>query len=256
MNSLSFPPDMKLVGSYSSYWVVWAKPLAEVQSLLPAGLELAPQTITPASTHPIMFAFGLQQNVHLNDFRFVFNLNYLEHVTSIPFVRPIGEQKQNFLYMPKLFLNEFLPVFGGDTIWGFHKELADVEFKDERFSVKTELSHKLQLSLTFKVTGDYASPATFPNFAAVEAMLTQPFVLDETLIMKLCLGCQIPYVAANFNWYLDEATLRPIQAELAIINAYVRGLQPGKYATPGIDQVPLGAFQLQNHWDLSMPFCC
>lgn len=266
MNNITFTPGSKLVGDYLSCWVVLPMPKENVQSMLPNGLELAPQSITPEKTHPVMFAFGKQMNVKMQPPEPPIPImNYLENITGIPYVQRVnrlgeGQNNKPFLYSPKLFLNALLPVIGGDAIWGFKKEMVDVGWPSEEnyFFVNNRIyGHKPLISLNFVVTDDYQQPAKFPNFKLVQEMMEQTLILHETLITKMLLHCkkQLGYVGATFDWHMEQAWLRPIQGEVNIFQSYCPGLPIGTSEFQGIDKQELGGFQLQNHWELTWPFC-
>jgi hypothetical protein len=269
MNNITITPGSKLVGDYVSCWVVLPMPKENVQSMLPKGLELAPQSITPEQMHPVMFAFGKQMNVKLqiSSGESILNMNYLENITGVPYVQldrelSYGNTKSPFLYSPRLFLNAPLPVFGGKELWGFEKEMANVGWPAEEnyFFVNSQnliLWHKPIISLNFVVTDDYQPTSQFPNFSPIQQMMDQTLILQETIIAQMFLHCgkRLGYVGATFDWHMEQAWLRPIQGEVNIFQSYCPGLEEGTSFFQGIDKEKLGGFQLQNHWELSWPFC-
>ena len=89
-------------------------PLNLVRSYLPDGLEPIPQRAVgqAPTTHPVNLIFCIQTHVGspFTDF------NYDEFILSIPSVQWDDKHKDNykyrgpFIYLPKLYLNESLPV--------------------------------------------------------------------------------------------------------------------------------------------------
>ena len=88
-------------------------------------------------------------------------------------------------------------------------------------------------------------------------MMEQTLILQETIIAQEFLHCgkRLGYVGAAFDWHMEQAWLRPIQGEVNILQSYCPGLEEGISYFQGIDKDKLGGFQLQNHWELSWPFC-
>ncbi len=86
LKKFSFPADLiSGSGRYQSWMVLLTMPSANVQQMLPAELELAPQAITPAGTHPLLLMFGHQLDVeiHLGPAE-MFDMDYLEFVLDTP----------------------------------------------------------------------------------------------------------------------------------------------------------------------------
>ena len=87
-------------------------PLDLVRSLLPNGLEPIPSAAAAPTTHPVNLIFCIQTHVGspFTDF------NYDEFIISVPSVQWDATHKDDykyrgpFIYLPKLYLNESLPV--------------------------------------------------------------------------------------------------------------------------------------------------
>lgn len=256
MSDFPFLQALVLEGVYSAYWVVWPMPRDNVRAMLPPGLKLGQQDITLESTHPVLLAFGQHRHARLTEFQFLFdNVTYLESSISIPFVQFAGEEQQkssaeNFLYIPRLYLNNYRAIFGGDLFWGFTKELGNINPGNQfyqTYQVNSYIFDKPITSLNFEVMGNYGKTSDFSNFSIVQVMMNQP------LIMKTILGFG-PYVQANYIWNFNEAIIRPIKAQVNIFQQYLPGLKPDiKYSVEGIDRVELGAFQMVNPWVLQLP---
>ncbi len=256
MSNFPFLQSLVLEGTYSAYWVVWPMPIDNVRSMLTPGLKLGQQDITSESTHPVLLAFGEHKQASLTEFKFLFDkVTYLESSISIPFVQFEGEDKQknsqkNFLYMPRLYLNNFRAVLGGDLFWGFTKEMGKIDRGNQfyqTYQVNSYIFDEALTSLNFEVMGNYGKTSDFPNFSAVQT------IMNQSLLFKTLLGFG-PYVYANYIWNFDNAIIRPIKAEVNIFQQYVPGLKPNsKYSVEGIDRVELGAFQMINNWVLQLP---
>jgi hypothetical protein len=262
MNDLPFFETLVLEGIYSAYWVVWPMPIDNVMSMLPPGLTLGKQHITSTATHPVLLGFGQHRNARLTEYQFLFdNVTYLESSLSVPFVQLKKQQQsgENFIYVPRLYLNDFRATLGGNLFWGFNKELGNIHLESKLSQTYQVNSHIFDQPITslsfeidgfeidgFEVNGDCGSPSDFPHFSAVQAMMDQP------LILKTVRGLG-PYVRAQYEWNFNQASIQPIKATVNIFQPYVSGLIPGSYSIEGIDKVELGAFKMENSWTLHLP---
>ncbi len=251
MNDLPFFETLVLKGIYSAYWVVWPMPVNSVMSMLPPGLKLGRQHITSADTHPVLLGFGEHRHAGLTEFQFLFDdVTYLESSLSVPFVQFKEQQfREDFIYVPRLYLNDFRATLGGNLFWGFNKELGNIHPESEilqTYQVNSHIFDQPITALSFKVDGNYGSPSDFPHFSAVQAMMEQPFILKTVRGLG-------PYVRAKYEWNFDQAKIQPIKATVNIFQPYVSGLIPGSYSTEGIGQVELGAFKMENSWTLHLP---
>ena len=120
-------------GDYRALMLTVAMPTADVERLLPVGLSLGRQNLTATGTHPMVFAFGNQSNVHPHfPFPKVFDLTYLEFIHTIPFVvqcEPTAEDKPPschgpFLFSPRLYLDQLAPTALG-WAYGLAKHVVD-----------------------------------------------------------------------------------------------------------------------------------
>jgi Acetoacetate decarboxylase (ADC) len=252
MNDLPFFETLVLKGIYSAYWVVWPMPIDNVMSMLPPGLTLGKQHITSTATHPVLLGFGQHRNAGLTEFKFLFdNVTYLESSLSVPFVQFKDKQQsgEDFIYVPRLYLDDFRATLGGNLFWGFNKELGNIHPENkfsQTYQVNSHIFDQPITSLSFEIEGDCGSTSDFPHFSAVQAMLDQPFILKTVRGLG-------PYVRAKYEWNFDQARIQPIKSTVNIFQPYVSGLIPGSYSIEGIDQVELGAFKMENSWTLHLP---
>jgi hypothetical protein len=64
------------------------------------------------------------------------------------------------------------------------------------------------------------------------------------------------FVCTEFNFNFQEAKMQAIAAAGDITNQCLPGLPAQPYSVRGIDEDPLGAFQLHVRWELTPPFDC
>jgi len=252
-NACCSDPIIHMEGGYVSSFFVASWPTSVVQSLLPAGVELAPQTVAPPGEHPVFFGFGKQENATLTYFRWLpfFPLNYLELLVGIPAVRRksfgICPYDEPYMYIARLYLNRFIPVLGGVLFWGFPKMLARMQRTPTHYAVETLKGGTPLISLDSTPTGPFIPALNNQSFAFLGGLLGQ------RLLQKSLEG-HGPLLSATMTWRLANAELRPLDAKMTISESFLPGLPTGSFTSTGIDVNPLGAFELRTRWRLSLPY--
>jgi len=253
---------MKLVGQWSVYGVTIVLPREDVEWMLPDALELGAQDLTPPNTHPVTLYFGNVRDAHMTFPRaFPPDMTYFEQVVGVPFVysrRPLcgGRVRGPFFYMPRLFLTNLLATLGGILLWGFPKKLVSVlESTNDAgtggsYAVCPPRGGDEILGVQWAATGPFRPVSEAPSFQRQLEIMTQPLVSRQPLSVGPLVSC------SDFDKIWQEAELRPLHTKTSIRDAFVPGLAPGQYSSQGIDQTPMGAFQLRARWELSLPYCC
>ena len=238
----------KGTGDYATHVVTWPFPAETLAALLPRGLELAPQTLTPSTTHPALLLFGRHSHVRPNFLPFG-GMNYHEFILVIPYVQwrdaSRFDYRGPFAFMPRLYLDQLFATLVGYA-YGYPKLLARIQ------SGSTYSVHDLVLDRPL-LRGDFAAYGTpvpvdsFPNFAPMRPIFEMPFVgkLDTS-----------PYICSKMTFHLDEALARPCEARVELLYEFLPGLYPDSRVSEGIDVTPLGAFEMNVPWNLTVPFGC
>src|SRR5579872_6637024 len=107
--------------------------------------------------------------------------------------------------MPKLFLDNVAATVGGLLFWGFAKELAQFLVTAERYTITSFAGQRLT-SLSWKTEGEgvHRPIASYPHFAPVREMLSQPIIS----MVPAALG---PFfILSDFDKNWDVATVRPL----------------------------------------------
>jgi hypothetical protein len=259
---------VKLVGEWAAQVVTVSLPRATVEQLiahepyLGPELELLHQHLTPAGTHPVMFTFGTHYRARMTWPSMALPpLTYDELAVLVPFVGPRrrwpgGGHLIPRTFMPRLFLNQFLPTLGGWLYWGFNKTLARISYADgdtlypHRYDVRSLAAGAPLATLRWRVDPEQAyHPALqMPEF---HAMLE---------IYEQALSGQIPGTVGPILGYSpwrkfwSMGWVRPILAELQILAPFVNGLDVGRYTCEQLGpRNVLGAYQLHVPWALSLP---
>ena len=242
----ALPPAQ--VGIYFTSAVVLALPDKTARHLLVPGLELGPQNLTPAGTHPLLCMFGYQRDVRPPIHIFP-GMDYLEFIAALPWIHwreaasPCGRP---FVFMPRLYLNRFLPTVLG-WVCGYAKQLARLHMRKTVYHVRSLFTPGRLITGSFTLRGNPAPPAEFQFFPPIQEVFRQRFIGQGPLGRFVC---------TEFNFNFQEAKMQAIAAEGDITNECLPGLPAQGYQVPGIDEDPLGAFQLHVRWELTPPFDC
>jgi hypothetical protein len=112
------------IGVMDNMYCIIQVPTTVAEKMLPKGLHLAEQDLTPKRMHPIMFFF-----TH-NKFRLYPKTEYRELLVGVPFVdtdRKYNGYLGTYTYMPRLYLNRYLPRILGNRLYGYEKQAAIIE---------------------------------------------------------------------------------------------------------------------------------
>lgn len=252
---------INLVGNGIFRGATLVMPSDYVRNLLPWGLDLAPQDLTPPGTHPISFFFQEMVRAHMTIPTLLPNMTYHEQIVGVPFVNVTrgypGGPYGPFFFMPNLFLDNFLATLGGRVWWGLAKQMAKMEVTENRWACTDESGNPL-ISLDFDVTGDYVPVPTVENF--IPYCRPNTGIMVQPLVSMLPGGVGMFPICSDFDKKWDEAVIRPLETQITINRAFVPGLPTGTFPAgqkaPGIDVSVLGSFQVLAHWRMTLPYMC
>jgi hypothetical protein len=257
--STPFPFGTISLGGYGHMrGVTLARDTDSVRNLLPAGLDLAPQDVSPKGTHPIVLLFNDMHRAQLSFPNLMPSLTYHEHFIAIPFAILSNASLTPgyagpYYYLVKGYLNSFLATFGGRFFWGLPKELTTLKVTGQQYTVEDRCGRQLT-SLAWKPEREngFRPLAELPNFNPIRAMLSHPIIS----MMPAAVG---PFfVASDFHIQWESATLRPLQTAVEIDSAFVPGYECGRFPatgwSPGIDRSVLGSYELQAPWQITAPY--
>lgn len=261
MQSLNPFDAINLNGFGTFRGVTLAPPIELVRALMPPGLSLGDQTVTPFGTHPVIVSFNKLSDARMSVPSLLPTLNYREYTVGIPYsFVSYGKAARDglgpFYYMPRLLLDSMLAVIGGLGFWGFLKEAATFRRSGLQQSIWSSDGTELT-SLSWTAGGEHRPITAFP-FDEVRRMLDQPLVSQ----VPLELG---PYVVSEFQRQWDRATVRPIETILTVQDdSFLRGCAGISKRTCfegceaghslGIDASPLGSYELRVPWRLGIPY--
>ncbi len=201
-------------------------PAEAASSLLPPGLELLPQDLTPAARHPLILLLGEHGGVRLD--RLPFKLHYREFVVALPFVRPRGGPPGPFCYLPLLLLDRGLPTWLGRWLYGFAKRRARIQRTADSFEAIRRSDGTPLLSARLR-----------PTTARVD--LQRARSLFEQPLISRGLGERWRY--SRFDFGFEGAKIGGVEAEVMVHPALLRGLPAGPIR-------PHSAFRIETTWTL------
>ena len=248
---------INLNGTGTMRGVTLALPTDRVRDLLPAGLELGDQQVTPAGTHPVILFFHDMFRAQMSIPTLLPNMTYREHSVGVPFSYiSRGSITPGFpgpyYFMPKLYLDNFWATLGGLVFWGFAKEMATVNVTAESYTVTSMAGQRLTSLAWKKLDGEHRPIREYPNFEPVRQMLSQP------IISMLPLAMGPFFILSDFDKQWETATVCPMQTSLEVDVEYVPGYPGGRTPasgwSPGIDQSVIGSYELRALWRLSLPY--
>ncbi len=237
--------------------VTLALPSDRVRTLLPSGLELGAQDLTPPGTHPVTLFFNDMIRVQANIPGIWPAQTYREHILGIPYTyltkgSLMPGKPGPYYYMPKLYLDNLSAVAGGRLFWGFSKDMASFQVTGDRYSVYAQNGHRVTSLAWEPAQENYRPVSEYPLFAPVRQMLSQPN------ISMLPLAYGPFFFRSDFDRDWDTATLCPQRTAVDVDVSYVTGYDSGRYPasgwTPGVDESMLGSYVLRTYWRLSIPY--
>src|SRR4051812_44491898 len=125
MSEVRLPNPFNVVnlhGQGTMRGVTLSLPTYAVRNLLPAGLELGPQNVTPAGTHPVVMFYQDLFRGQMSIPTLLPSLTYFEHTVGIPYSYMSRDSitpghPGPYYFMPRLLLNNILATIGGVFFW-------------------------------------------------------------------------------------------------------------------------------------------
>jgi hypothetical protein len=227
------------VGRMSAIVAVLSVAPATARAMLPAGLDLAAQDLTPGR-HPLVLIMGEQSDVRPR--LLPLGAEYREAIVALPFVelRERGAPRGPFCYCPRLFLDRRLPILAGRLLYAYAKRRAVIRMTAASYSIAERAGGDPLLEAHFRISG-----------AAVEAPWRGAAMLfDLPVVSRAANGWR--YSFADFG--LDRAVLQPVELHLAIHRPFVPGLPVGEFVIAGTAGSPSSAFRISTDWRLAGPW--
>ncbi|MEM6990831.1 MAG: FAD-dependent oxidoreductase [Myxococcota bacterium] len=253
-------PGYEAQGTIDSRVVIRTFERDTVASLLPRGLELAPQPVVHHTRHPVLFLFSVD---HFD--AWFGDMDYREMMVAIPYVQRTDlhiPHRGPFIYMPRLYLDDKLPRRFGNLLYGFEKLDGVIEQDDRSYAVR-ELDGDEVVRLTYESAGTEQLPHELPNFESVRRLFDMPTVSQGARIYDDDAWSEREsegfFICSNVRYDFDDpdATIQPIRATL-VVDAELapRGLRTDAFESESIADAELGAFRMKVKQTVSLPGSC
>lgn len=247
-------------GELDSVMVVLMLPTTEVARLLPLGLQLAPNPLSPVGKHPVI--------VQLSHDRFEFgDMDYDEMMLAVPYVQLSSfdaPRRGPFIYMPRLYLNAELPRLLGVCLYGYEKQEATI-VRDFPEAPGSEGSYRVSdsdggtlVAATMTASGSRAHPSTIACFAQLRQLLEMPLISQAARIWNADAASSdelSPFLASNLVYAFDDPStwIEPMKVELSVGSAFDPHGLTGSYAVPALCDGAWGGFRISVKLGVALP---
>lgn len=234
-------------GEMSGVFVFYEVPRAEVQAMLPPGIELGPSPLTRPGYHPVGMSFCSYHNVRgsfVPDFMAM--SPYGEATFAIPYTRTAEARQAPLLYPRRLYVNSKSAIMAGKVFYAMPKVWSDIKLENTRFTAIGPRGMKM--CATFQ---QHMDPDPLPGHPAQGAISN---LLNMTFVTRNASG-RLFYNA--FDLQLDRAYVAPVSAQIE-----VKDPDPNGFPTTSFDAAPLqlqtgerlpGAFRVWCSWAMTNP---
>ena len=241
-------------GSIDGWFSFHAVDAAALSQVLPPGMRLHAQGLTPPGTHPVALLANRQIGVRLSaQPAFTGYPDYLEAIIAINHVAIDGIPGL-FSYLPNLYLNSRVPQLVGVGFYGYNKRMGRLSMTGSDYHVASPTGQAIW-SGDYQQNGFERRLMNSPECGAVEA-LCQQIVVSQHPVMG--------WRFSSFDFNLTAARIAPVHARIRINDSNLAQLpagempaQPLTMTGPGqaMRHVGLpGAFRIRTAWTLSNPF--
>jgi uncharacterized protein with NAD-binding domain and iron-sulfur cluster len=249
------------VGQLDTCMVVLMLPAAEVDRLLPVGLERAPNSLSPVGKHPVFVQLSHDVFTEFG------GMDYDEIMLGVPFVQLCAwdaPRRGPFIYMPRLYLDADLPRWLGNYLYGYEKlpALIDRDFPEPgrpgHYRVLSPGSGAPLLTAALTSDGPRGAPGSFAAFAQLRQLLEMPTISQAARIWDADAFESkelSPYLASNLVYGFDDpdAWLEPVRVELTITPAFTPAGVAGTYAMASLQHAAFGAFRTSVKLGVALP---
>jgi uncharacterized protein with NAD-binding domain and iron-sulfur cluster len=224
-----------------------------LQSILPPGMTLAPQALTPEGTHPVAILANQQIGVRMSILpKFLGYRNYYEAIIAVNFVQVEGHPG-TFSYLPNLYLTNRGAQLMGVWCYGYNKRMGQLAMGNADYSVRDPQGTPIW-SARYQQRGFARPLSDSPDGGLVQSICNQVVVTQ---------GKFSKWQFSAFDFNLGSAAIAPVSAEVDIWNPTLANLPEGQLTArpltmpgdagrtaPGLP----GAFRIRTSWTLSNPF--
>lgn len=249
------------VGTIDSRVVVLGLPRADVEKLLPLGLELAPQPLTFPDRHPVVVMFS-----HDHFEAWFGDMDYNEMMVAVPYVQRTTVHVANrgpFVYMPRLYLDDETPKVLGNLLYGFEKQMAKIANGESEYTVTSPDGKQTIATANFATDGAAVPPSQVPLFNTVRKVFDMPTISQALRIVDDDAFDERDFVSPflcstiTYDFSDETCTVQPLTATVELTEALTPpGIPTTPMQVPSINTQVLGAFRLKANQVVSLPGSC
>ncbi|MCX4240665.1 NAD(P)-binding protein [Paraliomyxa miuraensis] len=249
-------------GELDAVVMVLLLPRSRVQAMLPLGLELAPNPLSPPDAHPVF--------VQLSHDRFSFgDMDYDETMLGVPYVQLStfdAPRRGPFVYMPRLYLNAELPRRLGVYLYGYEKLEAVIDRELPELGATAGTGHYRVRApggaplceATITPEGPMAAPSSVPAFAKVRQLFEMPLISQSRRIWDPDAARSktlSAFLASNLVYHFDapDAQLQPVGVKLRIHPSFTPAGLAGEHHASSLLATTLGAFRVRVRLGVALP---
>lgn len=216
-------------------------PQKTLLEILPQGLILRPQALSPAGQHPVILFTGYQEGLKATGTSLTFP-TYLEYILAIPFV-DIKSAPQSYprMYLATLYLNSSAAVWAGRFFYGMPKHLMRIEWEKD-FVVNSLISNRTLVQASYKWLVHWNPEDFQKNLKIIDSLYRQP-------IVQIRNG---DFICASSSWHFDTAKAEPVEAKIVMATRN----ENFHFSVSGLNETPFGAFHFSTHWELEAAHSC
>ena len=246
-------------GIWSSAVSLVYLPSKEVAATLPKELKLIETFSNKPGLHPVLFMFGLQENVKSNYVNRPFPpyyAPYLEFILAVPGVtakkeKYIDDVTRPYIYLPLLYLDRWYPVWVGKQFFGYNKILVKMNQKNNNYVASTKkLNEKNKPTILsaswIELENLDLSWKNLSELQEVESYLTQRVISVRGKKVK----------CFPFSWNLDGAgEVKSIDLRFELGEDFLYDFSQKKFEKVDGENY-VSAFYYKKSWRNHLPISC
>lgn len=234
-------------GEMTGVFFFYEMPRAEVQAMLPDGIDLGHCPMTRPGYHPVGMSFCSYHNVRGSFVPgFLAMSPYGEATFAIPYTHTDAGKSAPLLFPRRLYVNNSAAIFAGKFFYAMPKSKAEIEVGNTHFTA----SDPDGMSIDFRAQ-QHRDPVALSGHPAHGAISN---LLDMTFVTRNKNG-RMFYNA--FDLQLDRSYVAPVTCEVSVTDPSADG-----FPTTQMDVAPLqdyrsmglpGAFRIWCSWSMTNP---
>ncbi|MEL7183689.1 MAG: NAD(P)-binding protein [Pseudomonadota bacterium] len=239
-------------GQIDGWFSYHAVDSAALQAVLPKGMRLHPQGLTPPGTHPVAILANQQMGVRMSILpKFLGFRDYFESIIAINFVEVDGHEGV-FSYLPNLYLNNRGAQLSGVWFYGMNKRMGHLTMGNSTYQTMTPQEAPIWTGRYQQ--SDFARPLMeSPECGLVQSISEQVVVTEGKLSRWQFCSFDFNFTSAQVAGVTAQVTVQdPSLANIPAGTLTARPLARTGEIVPADVKLP-GAFRIWTSWTLSNP---